>query len=48
MQELRLCKKCAVFGQIIDAQGIIPDPAKDETIQQFKKPNNVKKLHGNG
>ena len=32
------------LGQIIDGQGIKPDPAKVEAIQQFKQPTNVKEV----
>ena len=32
------------LGQMIDGQGIRPDPTKIEAIQQFKQPSNVKEL----
>ena len=32
------------LGQLIDSQGVRPDPAKVEAIQQFKQPTNIKEL----
>ena len=33
------------LGQIIDGEGVRPDPTKVKAIQQFQQPTNVKELH---
>ena len=39
-------KHCVQFlGQLIDSQGVRPDLAKVEAIQQFKQPTNIKESH---